>query len=158
MTKLQRLTDTFKELWIYTTLALILGATGYATFEHKGFWDGLWWAIVTGGTVGYGDQYPTTLGGRIVGALLIGFMVLFLVPLITARMVGAADFHGWTHEEQEQIKADLATIRADLASRQTTGRVTYGNNINVNKPSCCGGGPQWGHAWSCKNGDLGTPR
>jgi voltage-gated potassium channel len=33
--------------------------------------DAIWWAITTVTTVGYGDEYPTTAGGRAVGAVLM---------------------------------------------------------------------------------------
>ena len=40
--------------------------------------DALWWGIVTVTTVGYGDQFPVTPGGRIVGVfLLVAGVVLF---------------------------------------------------------------------------------
>ncbi|MBB5167178.1 potassium channel family protein [Mycobacterium sp. AZCC_0083] len=113
MNRLQSATDTFRELWTYATIALILGATGYAVFENKSWWDGLWWAIVTAGTVGYGDQYPATVGGRIVGIALIVFSVFFVVPLITARMASRliVNDDAWTHEEQEEIKSDIGFVR-----------------------------------------------
>jgi len=31
----------------------------------------LWWAVTTLSTVGYGDAYPVTVGGRIFTALLL---------------------------------------------------------------------------------------
>ena len=43
----------------------------------------LWWAVVTLTTVGYGDVYPVTLGGR-----LFTFVVLFLGLGIVAVPTG----------------------------------------------------------------------
>ena len=40
--------------------------------------DALWWGLVTATTVGYGDEYPITTGGRITGAfLLLSGVVVF---------------------------------------------------------------------------------
>jgi voltage-gated potassium channel len=55
-------------------------------FEYKGnqsgtiksFWDGIWWAIVTIATVGYGDRVPMTYPGRTVGMILIVFGYVML--------------------------------------------------------------------------------
>jgi voltage-gated potassium channel Kch len=33
--------------------------------------DALWWSLVTIATVGYGDEYPVTIRGRIIGSLVI---------------------------------------------------------------------------------------
>lgn len=64
--------------------------------------DAVWYLLVTMSTVGYGDVYPVTDGGRIIGSLIIvvgvgvfgtltGFLAnAFLAPSETAAAVGAA--------------------------------------------------------------------
>ncbi len=40
--------------------------------------DALWWSVVTIATVGYGDKYPVTTGGRVVGiAMIVAGVALF---------------------------------------------------------------------------------
>ncbi len=94
-------------------------STLYAFIEHKGPIEAMWWAIVTGFTVGYGDLYPHTTAGRGVGAFLIvstWFLSLLAAAYITARAVNNAD--EFSHDEQEDIKASLQRIEAVLAQRR----------------------------------------
>lgn len=51
----------------------------------KNFGDGLWWAITTVTTVGYGDRYPTTVEGKVlaVGLMIVG---ISLMGVITASV------------------------------------------------------------------------
>ena len=58
----------------------------YAVLEDTGPIEGLWWGIVTGSTVGYGDFYPETVAGRAVGAVLIVSM-LVLVPIAIGHVI-----------------------------------------------------------------------
>ena len=44
----------------------------------KGIGDGIWWAMVTMSTVGYGDKSPKTLGGRTVALLWMIFSLIFI--------------------------------------------------------------------------------
>ena len=51
----------------------------------KTFSDGLWWAITTVTTVGYGDRFPTTTEGRLLAVLLM-ITGISLVGVITASV------------------------------------------------------------------------
>jgi voltage-gated potassium channel len=47
--------------------------------------DALWWAIVTVTTVGYGDRYPVTEGGRVVAVVLM-LVGIGLIGVLTATV------------------------------------------------------------------------
>lgn len=63
--------------------------------DHEDFptvGDGIWWSIVTLGTVGYGDIVPHTAWGRVVGSVVIVVGVTFLSFLtatVTSMFVSA---------------------------------------------------------------------
>ena len=70
--------------------------------------SGIWWAVITASTVGYGDYVPETITGKITGILLIltgaGFLSSFFVSLTTAAatkqndiLEGKAAFKGHDH-------------------------------------------------------------
>jgi voltage-gated potassium channel len=51
----------------------------------KNFGDGLWWAMTTVTTVGYGDKFPVTTEGRFLAVALM-IMGISLVGVITASV------------------------------------------------------------------------
>jgi voltage-gated potassium channel len=82
--------------------------------------DSLWWAIVTITTVGYGDKYPVTPGGRAVAVFvmlagvgiigsLAGILSSILVPPPAAPAEGAAP-------PSASLEAELAAVRSELAA------------------------------------------
>jgi voltage-gated potassium channel len=65
----------------------------------KTFSDGLWWAVTTVTTVGYGDRYPTTTEGRMLAVLLM-ITGISLVGVITASV--AAWFVKMSQEDSKK--------------------------------------------------------
>ena len=98
-----------------TGAAVLLGGWLIATleperFDHVG--EGLWWAITTITTVGYGDLVPSTAAGRLVGAvlMLLGFAAL---AFVTATM--ASIIVGEVRAEERLIEREETEILALLA-------------------------------------------
>ena len=78
---------------ILSFVTLLFGSAIFvAEMENKkDFWsipEGFWWAVVTITTVGYGDMYPVTLGGYIVGGVcaVSGIIVLAMpIPVLSSN-------------------------------------------------------------------------
>lgn len=100
----------------------LVAALLYMVAEGKGFWDSIWWSVVTGATVGYGDTYPVTPLGRVVGGTLILTSVLLVIPLIVAHFAARliVDRDTFSHEEQEEIKLAVRRIEALLLAERPT--------------------------------------
>lgn len=88
-------------IWVVCSLV-------YALLEDKGPIEGLWWGIVTGSTVGYGDFYPSSTAGRAVGAFLIVSM-LVLVPIAIGHVIANLVF------DKESLA--VATVLEDVHER-----------------------------------------
>ena len=80
--------------------------------------DAVWWAIVTMSTAGFGDLYPTTTEGRVVGATLmfVGIGLFGVVTGIVASLL--VEKHGAEHERDHMDETiELKTRIAELEAR-----------------------------------------
>jgi voltage-gated potassium channel len=81
----------------------------------KSWGDGLWWAIATLTTTGYGDHVPVTLAGRLIGTAVMIAGVAVLggvaagVALAAARAVAVA--------EEQALEAEAETLERRLELR-----------------------------------------
>ena len=81
--------------FIVTLILLFITSAGIYSFEHeaqpevfKSIFHSGWWSIVTLTTVGYGDVYPITLGGKVFTffVLIIGIGII----AVPAGLIGTA--------------------------------------------------------------------
>jgi voltage-gated potassium channel len=90
----------------------------------QNFGDALWWAIVTVTTVGYGDKYPVSAGGRGVAAVLM-LVGIGLIGVLTATV--ASFFIGQeADEEQAALQQRLDRIEGMLAQALAPGTDSVG--------------------------------
>jgi voltage-gated potassium channel len=75
--------------------------------------DGIWWAIVTLGTVGYGDIVPHSAWGRVLGSAVIVLGVTFLsflMATVTSYFVTAQQTRSTEHERELRQDAEQELI------------------------------------------------
>jgi voltage-gated potassium channel len=106
---------------------LFLGAWLVLLFEKNApqsnihsYHDALWWAVVTVTTVGYGDRFPVSEGGRAVAVVLM-LVGIGLIGVLTATV---ASF--FVQEHTDANKDLLKASHEDLGARldEIAGRLT----------------------------------
>ena len=103
---------------IMTLILLYLSSVGIYYFEHSvqpdkfaSIVDSMWWSVATLTTIGYGDIYPITVGGKI-----FTFFVLMIglgVVSVPAGLIASAFHHirRDEKEEKERLEKEKATTK-----------------------------------------------
>lgn len=55
--------------------------------------DALWWSTVTLGTIGYGDHYPVSLGGRLTAGAFIMTTMVFIAIVLSGIQSAVMDYN-----------------------------------------------------------------
>jgi voltage-gated potassium channel len=105
---------------VLTAMTALGGGAAFAAVENKSTWEGVYWAVTTMTTVGYGDLSPKTDGGKAIAVVVmligIGFLTLvigaiaqrFLVPSV--EEIGEVEREAVEEFEEGQLEV-LAEVR-----------------------------------------------
>jgi len=96
-------TEGVRDAGVLAAMTVLGGGAAYAAVEKSqnlSTWDGVWWAIVTVTTVGYGDTYPKTDAGRVI-AIVVMFVGIGFIAILTAS--AAERFLRAQNSEQREL-------------------------------------------------------
>lgn len=112
----------FQPFFATVAMVIVVGAGLGLAFEHEqtgsglnNFGDALWWSIVTCTTVGYGDHFPVTTGGRVVAGvlMLVGIAGLSVLTASIAALFVKED----DQPSLQELRAQLDRIESMLGSQ-----------------------------------------
>jgi voltage-gated potassium channel Kch len=90
----------------FMSMSVVLGGVIVWIFDRTDFPNvgiGLWWSLQTVTTVGYGDVVPTTIVGRVVGAVVMLEAIAF-VSVLTAAITSS-----FVERARRQLVSDRET-------------------------------------------------
>ena len=96
---------------VVATAAVVVGAGVLIRFldseEYPDVWVGIWWALQTVTTVGYGDVTPSHFTGRLVGAFVMLEGTAF-IAIVTAVITSTFVARATRESEAARVKDELS--------------------------------------------------
>ena len=90
--------------------------------EYSNVWVGMWWAMQTVTTVGYGDVTPADTTGRIIAALVmlqgIAFLAIVTAAITSTFVARATEEHDAAESEDELTELRRIEARFDELDRK----------------------------------------
>lgn len=96
-------------LLIIYIISLISTGFIFSILESTTFLNGMYWAVTTALSIGYGDVLPTHTSTKIIFIIMSNIWLLLIIPSIVANIILTAlkDVNEFTDAEQEEIKHNL---------------------------------------------------
>lgn len=120
----RRAQGAFLAVALLSLLLIVCSAVGILHLENtpdaniKGPGDAVWWAVVTITTVGYGDRFPVTPEGRVLGALLmIAGVGLFATLSGFVASWFLKPIHQLETSDLERLREEITALRTSLEAR-----------------------------------------
>jgi voltage-gated potassium channel len=108
---------------------LILGVETAERSNIKSGYDALWWTLTTMTTVGYGDHFPVTVKGRMIGGIvMVGGIALYatLTAFISAKIMELYQKH--ERDEVDAIYDEVRSLRGEMRELREALRGHAGNS------------------------------
>ena len=109
-----------------TALAVVVGGVLMRLLDHSEYpniWDGMWWALQTVTTVGYGDVTPSHASGRIVAMFVMLEGIAFLTIIVAAITSTFITRAGREHDVAATGDADEAEVRLNARFDELAARL-----------------------------------
>lgn len=116
-------------LLIVASLAITDAERGRPGSTINGVGDGLWWAVETMTTVGYGDRIPQTTTGHLIavvlmfsGIALLGVATAFVASWLVQALEETEEAEEQTHEAVLTLTEEVRALRAEIAELRESRR------------------------------------
>ena len=114
---------------VTATLVVVVGAGALMrvldSHEFPNIGVGMWWALQTVTTIGYGDVTPKNVIGRIVASFVIlegiAFLAIVTAAITSTFVTRAARAYEAAHEKEELSDRELIEARLDQLDRKLDG-------------------------------------